>query len=215
MTSEKKREHVTCERKCEHETRESAKVRLVDKSCFTINGSSKDFLIVYHLLATIWLPSCLTRVVLQFFFEASSKNKMLKSGSYLLYQVFPGNHVGWHRQFIKAIKENEVESVKNIVTFFKTNRQFINAKEQNTGNTALHHACRGGCYVSLYRTISGSVWMYHWIGSSYHCVTCYCKLKVLHWEIVAPCHCQLTLPPSKETRKEEHTSEQQTRPHSK
>lgn len=74
---------------------------------------------------------------------------MLKSGSVMLYQVFPGNHVGWHRQFIKSIKENEVESVKNIITFFKTQKSFINAKETNSGNTALHYACRHGCYVSL------------------------------------------------------------------
>lgn len=84
----------------------------------------------------------------QFFFEAPSKNKLLKAGGLFLYQVFPGNHIVWHRQFIKAIKENEVDSVKNIITFFKTQPSFINAHEVNSGNTALHWSCKSGGYVS-------------------------------------------------------------------
>lgn len=84
----------------------------------------------------------------QFFFEAPSRNKVLKSGAIMLYQVFPGNHIGWHRQCLKSIKENEVDTVKNMITFFKTQLSFINATESSTGNTALHCACKLGCYVS-------------------------------------------------------------------
>ena len=98
----------------------------------------------------------------QFFFEAASRNKLLKAGSLMLYQVFPGNHINWHRQCIKSIKENEVDTVKNMITFFKTQPSFINAKETNSGNTALHWACRTGCYVSgfIYMLVYSSVSIY-------------------------------------------------------
>ncbi|XP_067933694.1 uncharacterized protein [Watersipora subatra] len=92
-----------------------------------------------------------------FFFEASSRNKVLKSGSVMLYQVFPGNHIAWHKQCLKSIKENEIDTVKNMITFFKTQLSFINAKETNTGNTALHYACKNGCYsIALYLLENGA-----------------------------------------------------------
>ncbi|XP_005093507.2 uncharacterized protein LOC101862335 [Aplysia californica] len=80
----------------------------------------------------------------EFYYEAPSRNKHLKAGTVFLYQVFPGNTSNWQRMFIKAARENEIETVEKMITFFKNNPSFINSKEPKTGHTALHHAARHG-----------------------------------------------------------------------
>ncbi|CAH1786443.1 unnamed protein product [Owenia fusiformis] len=80
----------------------------------------------------------------EIFFEAPSRNKQLKHGSYFLYQVFPGNTINWQHQFIMAAKSNEFDIVEKMVVFFKSHPSFINAREPKTGNSALHWACRLG-----------------------------------------------------------------------
>ena len=86
--------------------------------------------------------------VFQFFFEAQSRNKQLKTGTQFLYQVFPGNTVTWQRLFIKSAREAEFETVEKMIAFFKEHSSFINCKEPKSGNTGLHHAARSGHFVS-------------------------------------------------------------------
>ena len=50
--------------------------------------------------------------------------------------------------FFKAIRDNELETVQRLVTFFRNNNAFLNCREQQTGNGPLHVACRAGHYVS-------------------------------------------------------------------
>ncbi|KAI0208354.1 hypothetical protein LSAT2_006968 [Lamellibrachia satsuma] len=91
------------------------------------------------------------------FFEAQSKNKSLKLGSTFLYQVFPGNTVTWQKVYLRAVKDNELETVKRVVTFFQSNMAFINCQEPHTGNSTLHWACKLGHYdVVLYLLESGA-----------------------------------------------------------
>ncbi|KAL4225169.1 hypothetical protein ACF0H5_015861 [Mactra antiquata] len=80
----------------------------------------------------------------EFFFEAQSRNKQLRTGSYFLYQVFPGNTSTWQRLFIKSAKEAEYETVEKMIAFFREDSSFINCREPKSGNTALHLACRMG-----------------------------------------------------------------------
>ncbi|XP_013397902.1 uncharacterized protein LOC106164510 [Lingula anatina] len=80
------------------------------------------------------------------FFESPSRNKRLEAGTEFLYQIFPGTFEQWHKQMFRAIKENEVDSVKKMVLFFRNTPSFINAREKTTGNTALHIAARFGQY---------------------------------------------------------------------
>ena len=93
-----------------------------------------------------YVVSCL--LYFQFYFEAQSRNKQLRTGSYFLYQVFPGNTVTWQRLFIKSAKEAEYETVEKMIMFFREDRSFINCKEPKSGNTALHFACKLGHFVS-------------------------------------------------------------------
>lgn len=80
----------------------------------------------------------------EFYFEAPSRNKQLRTGSFFLYQVFPGNTVTWQRLFIKSAREAEYETVEKMIAFFREDTSFINCREPKTGNTALHWACRMG-----------------------------------------------------------------------
>ncbi|KAK3602636.1 hypothetical protein CHS0354_034226 [Potamilus streckersoni] len=80
----------------------------------------------------------------EFFFEAPSRNKQLKTGTLFLYQVFPGNTATWQRLFIKSARENEYETLEKMIVFFKEHPAFISSRESKTGNTALHWACRLG-----------------------------------------------------------------------
>ncbi|XP_060562776.1 uncharacterized protein LOC132722318 isoform X2 [Ruditapes philippinarum] len=80
----------------------------------------------------------------EFYFEAQSRNKQLKTGSFFLYQVFPGNTSTWQRLFIKSARDCEYETVEKMIGFFREDSSFINCREPKTGNTALHLACRMG-----------------------------------------------------------------------
>ncbi|KAH3877689.1 uncharacterized protein LOC127872130 isoform X2 [Dreissena polymorpha] len=80
----------------------------------------------------------------EFYFEAPSRNKQLRSGSFFLYQVFPGNTVTWQRLFIKSAREAEYETVEKMIAFFREDSTFVNCKEPKTGHTALHWASRMG-----------------------------------------------------------------------
>ncbi|XP_052800681.1 uncharacterized protein LOC128231667 isoform X2 [Mya arenaria] len=80
----------------------------------------------------------------EFFFEAPSRNKQLRTGSFFLYQVFPGNTSTWQRLFIKSARDNEYETVEKMIAFFRDDTSFVNSREPKTGNTALHWACRMG-----------------------------------------------------------------------
>ncbi|GFO50623.1 ankyrin-3 [Plakobranchus ocellatus] len=80
----------------------------------------------------------------EFYYEAPSRNKHLKAGTVFLYQVFPGNYTNWQRTFVRAARENQMETVDKMITFFRSSSDFINAKEPKTGHTALHHAARHG-----------------------------------------------------------------------
>ena len=87
-------------------------------------------------------------VPFKIFLEASSKNKTLRNGNTLLYQVFPGTTVPWQRIFMKAAKDDELEIIQKMTVFFKDQPAFINCREPPTGNTPLHWACKLGHYVS-------------------------------------------------------------------
>ena len=72
----------------------------------------------------------------------------MKLGSTFLYQVFPTSLLTWHKVFIKAARENELETVQRMVVFFKHQPSFINCREPQSGNSALHWTCKLGHYVS-------------------------------------------------------------------
>ena len=96
----------------------------------------------------VWSLVCVSDLS-QFYYEAPSRNKHLKAGTVFLYQVFPGNYTNWQRTFIRAARENQMETVDKMITFFRSSTDFINAKEPKTGHTALHHAARHGHFVRL------------------------------------------------------------------
>ncbi|WAR01827.1 Y381-like protein [Mya arenaria] len=85
----------------------------------------------------------------EFFFEAPSRNKQLRTGSFFLYQVFPGNTSTWQRLFIKSARDNEYETVEKMIAFFRDDTSFVNSREPKTGNTALHWACRMGHFLLI------------------------------------------------------------------
>ena len=93
----------------------------------------------------------------QFYFEAQSRNKQLRTGTMFLYQVFPGNTVTWQRLFIKSAREAEFETVEKMIAFFREHSSFINCKEPKSGNTGLHYAARSGHFVSCSRPPHKSV----------------------------------------------------------
>ncbi|XP_046854062.1 uncharacterized protein LOC124447210 [Xenia sp. Carnegie-2017] len=78
------------------------------------------------------------------FAASPSRNKILKAGSLFLYQIFPGSTLPCQRLLFKATKSAEIDTVKKLVTFFQSDKSFINSKESGSGNTALHLACRHG-----------------------------------------------------------------------
>lgn len=78
------------------------------------------------------------------FVQSSSRNKILKAGSLFLYQIFPGNTLPGQRLFFKAAKTAELDTMQKLVSFFQSDRTFIDSKELGSGNTALHIACRQG-----------------------------------------------------------------------
>ncbi|XP_071500405.1 uncharacterized protein [Diadema antillarum] len=94
----------------------------------------------------------------QIFVESPSKNKLLKSGSIFLYQVFPGNSLQWEALFFKACKVGEMDTVQKLVVFFQDKKPgFINAKEKKTGNIGLHMAVRNGHYhIALFLLENGA-----------------------------------------------------------
>ncbi|XP_078685031.1 uncharacterized protein LOC144918296 [Branchiostoma floridae x Branchiostoma belcheri] len=81
----------------------------------------------------------------QIFVESPSRNKLLKTGSVFLYQVFPCSTLQWQRMMMKAGKEGDDEMMNKLVSFFRVSHpSFINSQEASTGNSVLHVASRAG-----------------------------------------------------------------------
>ena len=51
--------------------------------------------------------------------------------------------------FLKAVRENEVETVERMLVFFRNENQFVNHRETTTLNAPLHTSCKLGYYVLL------------------------------------------------------------------
>eukprot|EP00794_Sanderia_malayensis_P010823 gene10823-11975_t len=83
----------------------------------------------------------------EIFLDSGSRNKALKAGSKFLYQVFPGNSLQSQRQMYKAAKAGELNIVKKLIGFFEKEHKFVNSRDQNSGNTSLHVACRNGHFA--------------------------------------------------------------------
>lgn len=128
----------------------------VFETCILYSAYLKRFT-VYSFYLTILLYNMLFNILLQFYFEAPSRNKQLRAGSFFLYQVFPGNTVTWQRLFIKSAREAEFETVEKMIAFFREDSSFINCKEPKSGNTALHWACRMGHFVSPFTLFSPDI----------------------------------------------------------
>ncbi|XP_035681437.1 uncharacterized protein LOC118419201 [Branchiostoma floridae] len=81
----------------------------------------------------------------QIFVESPSRNKLLKTGSVFMYQVFPCSTLQWQRMMMRAGKEGDDEMMNKLVSFFRVSHpSFINSQEANTGNSVLHVASRAG-----------------------------------------------------------------------
>jgi ankyrin repeat protein len=78
------------------------------------------------------------------FFESTSRNKILKANTQFLYQVFPGTSSQCRRQLLRAARAGELDTVKKLLLFFKSDEAFVNGRDTETGNTALHIASRHG-----------------------------------------------------------------------
>ena len=59
----------------------------------------------------------------------------------------------WQRLLIKGAKDNELDTVQNLASFFRTHPSFLNSKEAQTGMSALHWASRLGHIVSVYSIV--------------------------------------------------------------
>ncbi|XP_019852908.1 PREDICTED: uncharacterized protein LOC100641129 isoform X2 [Amphimedon queenslandica] len=77
------------------------------------------------------------------YFESTSRNRVLKKGSKFLYQVFPGTPDQCERLLRKSAKNGNLEMLQKLVSFFKSERGFIENVDE-CGNTALHLAARNG-----------------------------------------------------------------------
>jgi ankyrin repeat protein len=78
------------------------------------------------------------------FLESASRNRMLKANTRFLYQVFPGTSAQCRRQLLRAARIGELDTVKKLLLFFKRDKEFVNGRDTETGNTALHIASRQG-----------------------------------------------------------------------
>ncbi|CAF0731036.1 unnamed protein product [Didymodactylos carnosus] len=75
--------------------------------------------------------------------NAPSANKVLPEKSIFLYQIFPNSIKVYHGFIIKACMVGHLEVIQHLVEFFRIlYPNFINMQDSNTGNTALHIACR-------------------------------------------------------------------------
>lgn len=79
-----------------------------------------------------------------------SNNKVLKKGTVYLYQVFPSDISFYHAFLMNACHDKNTEAIKRLVDFFSTFQPtFINMKEKNFSNTALHIAAQNGYFVNV------------------------------------------------------------------
>ncbi|XP_066933260.1 uncharacterized protein [Clytia hemisphaerica] len=79
---------------------------------------------------------------LQIFLDVLSGNKPLKPGSKFLYKIFTGDFTNSLTSLFKAVRDQELETVRNLVSFFDSDPVFLGSKYGDTGNTALHVACK-------------------------------------------------------------------------
>ena len=86
------------------------------------------------------------------FLEAQSKNKQLTADTLLLYQVFPGSTLMWQKALLKAAKDGNLYTIKNLISCFKFQSGFINCRERDSGCTPLHLAARAG-HFNVVRTL--------------------------------------------------------------
>lgn len=91
------------------------------------------------------------------YFESPSRNKLLKAGAKLLYQVFPGSPTQCERALFKAVKSGEHDTVEKLVKFYKCDPAFLNATYRDTGNSSLHFAVKGAHFkIALFLLESGA-----------------------------------------------------------
>ena len=50
--------------------------------------------------------------------------------------------------FVRAVRENETETIQRMLAFFKNDTVFVNHRETSSLNAPLHVACKLGFYVS-------------------------------------------------------------------
>ena len=50
--------------------------------------------------------------------------------------------------FVRAVRENEAETIQRMLAFFKNDTVFVNHRETSSLNAPLHVACKLGFYVS-------------------------------------------------------------------
>jgi len=91
------------------------------------------------------------------YFESPSRNKLLKAGAKLLYQVFPGSPTQCERALFKAVKSGELDTVEKLIRFYKCDPSFVNATYRDTGNSSLHFAVKGAHFkIALFLLESGA-----------------------------------------------------------
>ena len=76
------------------------------------------------------------------FVETLSSNKSLRAGSLFLYQIFPDDMTLSQNLLFKAVKNGELDTVKNLISFFQAEPSFVSGVHGNAKTTALHLACR-------------------------------------------------------------------------
>lgn len=68
----------------------------------------------------------------------------------VLYQVFPSNVNFYHSFLLKACLEKKIESVQRLIEFFSVYYpDFINLKDKNNQNSALHICASNGYFKIL------------------------------------------------------------------
>jgi ankyrin repeat protein len=86
----------------------------------------------------------------ELYFESTSRNKVLRSGSKFLYQVFPGTLSQCQQLLRLSAKRGDMKTLQKLINFFKLDKSFVNSSD-DSGNTALHLASRHGHFeVALY-----------------------------------------------------------------
>lgn len=78
----------------------------------------------------------------QIFLESNSPNKMLKTGTLFLYQVFPDTNGHCEKLLQQSAKYGHIKTVQRLISFFGNDYNFINSAAEKTENTALHLACK-------------------------------------------------------------------------